>query len=577
MLNAVMDVRQQPVTAALTVGNEYSNLPMRPAVKVPSDRRITFLEGQNEVLDLISKSAPAEITLERLATLVEQVVDCAFCSIYLVEALGQSVSHIAGRGMPAESRSVLQSVEVNPVADPLGIAASRREPVIIHDAVEEVRWPWFLQRLRLIGKNSCWAYPVLGRGGETLAVLVLYHDAPSLPAREDNYYLDAVSPLARVAIEHDRMEHELHQADERLDSLASSLPGVIYQRVVTPDGDIFYTYISEGSRDLFGVSPEEILADPHALFDCHGPEYRTTFRENLLAASRELRMWDVEASIISRDGQHKWTHAIARPHRQADGSVVWNGIILDSTRIKEASLALAATNRAKSEFLANMSHELRTPLNAIIGFSEIMRDQQFGPISNPRYCEYVDDIHQSGSHLLEVINDILDLAKIESGKLELNEEVFDPEQAIKASVRLVKERAEAHDISISLDIGTDMPSLRADQRQVKQILINLLSNAVKFTPDGGKVVIKAAVDENDGLVLSVADTGIGIEPELMLGLYEPFSQADSGLDRKFEGTGLGLTLTKSMVERHDGTMKLNSQLGEGTVVTIRFPPERVAA
>ena len=405
--------------------------------------------------------------------------------------------------------------------------------------------------------------------------MVLYRDAPSLPTEDDDYYLDAVSPLARVAIEHDRMERALQQADERLASLASSLPGVVYQRVVTPDGEIFYTYVSEGARDLFGVSPEEIIADPQALFDCHSPEYRATFRDNLLAASRELSMWDVEAPVISRDGKHKWTHAIARPTRQADGSVVWNGIILDSTRIKEASLALAETSRAKSEFLANMSHELRTPLNAIMGFSEVIENEMLGPIGLAQYREYAGDIHESGSHLLDVINDILDLAKIESGKLELNETVIDLGQVVERSVKMVQERATAHSISLDLYLDDDLPKIRVDERKLKQILVNLLSNAVKFTPDGGSVIVCAVVDEAKEFIISVADTGIGIEPEFMPRLYEPFAQAESGLDRKYEGTGLGLPLTKAMVKLHDGVMDIESRLGIGTTVTIRLPEYRI--
>ena len=159
---------------------------------------------------------------------------------------------------------------------------------------------------------------------------------------DQRHILGAMVQLARFAIETERRKMALRSANERFLSLAESLPGVVYRRVVRPDGDIRYTYISEGARDLFGVSPEEILSNPQALFDCHGPEYYATFRERLMAASRALTLWDVEATIIARDGRRKFTHAIARPHRQADGAVVWDGIILDQTRIKEAEHAAAA-------------------------------------------------------------------------------------------------------------------------------------------------------------------------------------------------------------------------------------------
>jgi len=174
-------------------------------------------------------------------------------------------------------------------------------------------------------------------------VLLLFFAAPKLPDSSDEQLLQSLVSLARYAIQNGRRLAELHSANQRFTSLSASIPGVVYQRTVTPEGEIRYTYISEGAKDLFGVSAEEILADPNALFDCHSPEYRQTFRERLLQASRDLKMWDVEATIISRSGERKFTHAIARPHRRADGTVVWDGVILDSTRIKEAEHQAAAT------------------------------------------------------------------------------------------------------------------------------------------------------------------------------------------------------------------------------------------
>ncbi len=225
-----------------------------------------------------------------------------------------------------------------------------------------------------------------------------------------------------------RLLAQLRSANQRFESLVANVPGVVYQRKVTPEGEIFYTYISDGAKDLFGLTPEEVLADSQALFNCHGPEYREGFRERLLASSKTLSLWDVEAQIITAKGETKYTHAIARPHREADGSVLWDGIILDATRIKKAEMALReakeqaeCSNRAKTQFLATIGHELRTPLNAIIGFSEIIGDERLGPLENTTYRGYAKDILSSGQDLLRHINYILEFTRLESGDLKISE------------------------------------------------------------------------------------------------------------------------------------------------------------
>jgi signal transduction histidine kinase len=234
-----------------------------------------------------------------------------------------------------------------------------------------------------------------------------------------------------------------------------------------------------------------------------------------------------------------------------------------------------AANRAKSAFLATMSHELRTPLNAVIGFSEMMQGEVFGRLGDQRYNTYASGIFKSGTHLLEIVNDVLDLSKTETGKMELYEDVFDLHDVVRAVRHVIDDRLGAADLTQEIDLPVDLPLLRADERKTKQMLMNLLSNAIKFTPPGGSVALSVRCDRERGMTIAITDTGAGIAAEDLDRVLKPFEQADSSLARKHEGTGLGLALVKAMIELHGGKLVLKSTLGIGTEVTIVFPAERL--
>jgi two-component system cell cycle sensor histidine kinase PleC len=259
----------------------------------------------------------------------------------------------------------------------------------------------------------------------------------------------------------------------------------------------------------------------------------------------------------------------------SDGGFVVIGTDITLLKEREAALQTAkdqaeAANRAKSEFLANMSHELRTPLNAVIGFSEIIAAEMFGPVGQPRYKDFAGDIVRSGRHLLEVISDILDVAKLQSGKTELHLKRLELREVIDEATRIVQEQADSSGITLKVSVDADLPAVDGDATRLRQVLLNLLSNAIKFTPAGGDIVV-AAQRAGDLVSFSVRDSGIGMAAKDIPKAFEPFGQVDSSIARKYGGTGLGLPLSKMFAELHGGVLGIESILGKGTTVTVSLP------
>lgn len=319
--------------------------------------------------------------------------------------------------------------------------------------------------------------------------------------------------------------------------------------------------------------------------DYHGTLFADPIqREAWIAATLEQGMVrDFEAPLYRKDGGIIWASINSHVVRSENGHLLhYEATFNDITQRRRTEQALITAkeqadyaNRSKSEFLANMSHELRTPLNAIIGFSEIIKDELFGKVGNPQYVEYAKDIYDSGELLLSLINDILDMSKIEAGKRDLSESVINVPRMVQACLRLVAARAKLSKQKLHVKLPKDFPDLRGEERAFKQILVNLLTNAIKFTPEGGEIAIGGHMEADKTMVLTVEDTGIGIAAEHIPVVLAPFGQIESALSRKNQGTGLGLPLTKALVELHDGTLSIASTPGIGTTVTITFPPQRV--
>jgi PAS domain S-box-containing protein len=344
-------------------------------------------------------------------------------------------------------------------------------------------------------------------------------------------------------------------------------------------------YLNDGYAKLLGYqNAKELMSlGREALNDTVHPDDRKMVMERVRArmAGEEVES-HYELRLLRRDGSPVWVETLATlvNWNGQPASLSWLTDITARKRAEEEMLkskeAAEFANRAKTEFLANMSHELRTPLNAILGFSEVIMGEMFGAIGTQKYIDYANDIHRSGQHLLDLINDVLDLSKLEAGKLDLRETNVSVPSIVATCLALLRERAKAGGVSLSTDIASDLPLLRADERAVKQVLLNLLSNAVKFTPEGGSVCARASTSA-DGLSICVSDTGIGMSAADIEVALSPFGQIDSKLARKHQGTGLGLPITRSLVRLHGGEIVIRSAPDMGTTIIAFFPAERLVA
>ncbi|HXM00157.1 MAG TPA: PAS domain-containing sensor histidine kinase, partial [Rhizomicrobium sp.] len=303
-----------------------------------------------------------------------------------------------------------------------------------------------------------------------------------------------------------------------------------------------------------------------------------TMQAAFVEASYFGRAASAEVRLKRADGSYVWTEMRCRPAAPVDGhaaDIVAVTRDISERKAQERALIEARdlaeeASRAKSHFLANMSHELRTPLNAIIGFSEVMTHEMFGPVGSPRYLEYAKLINESGGHLLELINGILDMSKIEAGKFELSEQMFDLKEVAEQALRFVKLQADRKGVALKMAIAPEATTVFADARAVKQIVVNLVTNGVKFTPRGGDVRVSAARNAG-GIEIVVADSGVGIAARDLDRLGKPFEQVDGAHVRAQEGTGLGLALVKAFAQMHGGDAVLSSTLGEGTTVRVHLP------
>jgi PAS domain S-box-containing protein len=394
--------------------------------------------------------------------------------------------------------------------------------------------------------------------------------------------MSALAMLAVVFME--RIVRERKQSEK-----AVKLPQFSIERAaicafwIGPDGRLLF--VNEQACQSLGYTREELLSktvhdiDPRLTPQTWPHHWQSlqkagslTFESRYLTKDGRTIPMDISTNYVEFDGE-SYSCAFARDITERKGAE--RELRAAKEQAEAAREQAEVASRAKSEFLANMSHEVRTPLNAIIGVSEVLLKQVFGPLGSERYASYVEDIHNSGNHLLGIINDILDLSKAESGRLTLDETEVDLPVVVTECLRMLREKALAQGVKVVSHIPAQTPRLYADARLVRQATINLVSNAIKFTKKGGAIMVSMAGDSEGGYWLRVQDNGIGISPEDLPKVREPFVQVASAFSREHEGTGLGLPLVDQILKLHGGALEIESELGRGTAATIRFPAERI--
>ena len=577
------------------------------------------LEQQTAISDIlrVTTESPTDVkpVLEVIAEHAVRLCDASSASVFLIE--GDGLRHVASGG-PTAIQAI--SLELLPIdrQSTSGRAIIDRATVQVADMhAEQAEFPRGYEYAMRLGHRSIVVAPLFREGKPFGTILLRRLDVRPFNEREVSL-LRTFGDQAAIALENTRLFNETQDALARQTATAdilriiSSSPtdvtpvfdAIVVTAVRLLDCDMAFvmrcddtTVWTEVAATIDGLAPElgrvTMPLDPHANFPSraivdkatlHLPDWsaiqlpahelniRTRFGVNSTLYLPLLRHGECIGllTLVSHRTGAFGDKEVALAESFRDQAV----IAIENSRlfheIQNKSRQLEAANRHKSEFLANMSHELRTPLNAIIGFSEVLIERMFGEL-NEKQDDYLKDIFTSGKHLLSLINDILDLSKIEAGRMELDLSSFEVPVAISNAMILIRERATQHGIDLSVGVAPEVGERRADERKFKQILLNLLSNAVKFTPDGGRIEVRASIVDDDVLAVAVRDSGIGIAPEDQATVFEEFKQVGRHYTNKQEGTGLGLALTKRFVELHGGTLSVQSMPGEGSTFTFTIP------
>jgi signal transduction histidine kinase/HAMP domain-containing protein/predicted transcriptional regulator with HTH domain len=568
----------------------------------------------SEILRVISGS-PTDVqpVLDAIAERAARLCDASAASMYLTD--GDMLRHLASKGPSPDPVSTIDALPIN--RDSIsGRALLERRTIEVDDMLAEgAEYPLSLEIAQRYGHRTVVVVPLFREGKPFGTILLRRKEVRPFSEREIAL-LQTFGDQAAIALENVRLFNETKEAldqqrasGEVLTAISSSIADtkpvfdaitqscqrlfaghLVGLMLVRDDGmldigaykgpgaELWKTYYPRPlardtvtgtailDRKVVAYADVDARDTPAIAHELSGP----SGFQSLAAAPMIFEGRGIGALWVARSFKGSFSDkqlALLKTFAEQAVIAIQNARLVGEIRDKSQQLEVA--NKHKSEFLANMSHELRTPLNAIIGFSEVLLERMFGEL-NEKQDDYLKDIHSSGRHLLTLINDILDLSKIEAGRMELEPSTFDLASALSNAMTLVRERAQRHGITLEQQVDPQLGEVTADERKFKQILVNLLSNAVKFTPDGGRIDVNARREE-DNVLIAVHDTGIGIAAQDQAAVFEEFRQVGRDYTNKQEGTGLGLTLTKKFVELHGGRIWLDSEPGKGSTFTFTIP------
>jgi PAS domain S-box-containing protein len=532
-----------------------------------------ILNAQSEIIDAIAAGTELNTTLRNVALIIERLTPPAICTIHLLHPDGLHIRQGGAPSLPDSYNAVIDGLEIGPCAGSCGTAAYRRRRVIVEDIATDPLWADYRAYALPLGLRACWSQPILDDTGAVLGMFALYYPEVKAPSGAELALVDRMTRLVRVALIQDRREKVLIETEQKLRDYLTVSSDWLWEQ----DAERRLTF---ASSNVFGIDTDALIgkASWETITKQMTDEQIASYDADM---SAELPFRNLRVQQPDAEGRQLYLNISGKPIYDADGRFRgYRGTAHDVSKQVAAEaeslrlrLEAESANRAKTEFLANISHELRTPLNAILGFSEIMEGALLGPLSE-RYQSYAADIHKSGQYLHGLVTNILDLSRIEMNEVHLDEEVVEVGELVESCINMLRMRADEQAVRLEARAAPDLPPIRCDRLRLKQALINLVANAIKFTPKYGRVSISAKLD-GDGLALSVSDTGIGMRPEDIPRALEAFRQIEPQVNRRHEGVGLGLALTKALVERHGGRLELTSAPGAGTTATIHLPAERV--